>query len=388
MNLLKLIYLLSFSLVVIHCYNPTGTAKTSPVVFHIEIGEEEMKYFDASREEAKKMKLLQESGKKYKNATLTFLGKLYQIKLKLKGDLEDHWGGSKWSMRIKVPKGESLLGLTAFSLQAPRTREYLNEWVFHRMLKEEGVMSLDYRFVTVHLNGVNMKCYAMEQHFADDVFSTNNVDQSVVFRFNEDEWTPVMLASVGPERSREIYKQAAIETHNTKKVLNDPIRKAQFKAGKKLLSQWREGKKSATEVFDVQKMARFWAVSNLLNAGHAICWNNRRFSYNASTKKLEPIGYDANPSGNVRNLFCEERRLDMNSIGYFSDKEFTKAFLAELSRIATKPYLDEFFEVNQDSINVMVPMIQTNYKEYEFDKEIIYSNQKKIQELLQEFGTQ
>jgi len=358
------------------------------VEFHIDIEEEEMKYFDASRKEAKEKSLLQESGKQYKKASFTYQGMLYPVKLKLKGDMEDHWGGGSWSMRIKMPKGKSVLGLTSFSLQAPYTREYLNEWVFHKMLKEEGIMALDYRFVRVYLNGVDMECYAMEQHFADDIFATNKVDTTVVLRFNEDEWTPVMLASVGPERSQAIYNNAMVEAHNKKKVFGDPKRKAEFEAGKKLLEEWREGKILTTEAFDVQKMARFWAVSNILNAGHANCWNNRRFYYNAETKVLEPIGNDANPHDTVRHVFCNYPGLGLNCTSFFKDKEFTKAFLTELRRMVSKSYLDRFFESNEDTIKMMMPMLLIHLNTYQFDRELFYHNQKVLREKLPDWEKQ
>ena len=43
----------------------------------------------------------------------------------------------KWSFRIKVRENKSILGMREFSLQHPRTRKYLNEYIFHKILKLE-----------------------------------------------------------------------------------------------------------------------------------------------------------------------------------------------------------------------------------------------------------
>ena len=77
---------------------------------------------------------------------------------------------------------ETMFGLSEFALQPPYTRNYMNEWLFHRMLRAEGVMSLDFRFVKVFINGKDLKYYNMEQYFSDDIFKTNKVERTVVVR--------------------------------------------------------------------------------------------------------------------------------------------------------------------------------------------------------------
>ena len=220
-------------------------------------------------------------GKKYQRAKLRYNGDSIVIKLKLKGDLEDHWGGNRYSVRVKMAEEETMFGLSEFALQPPYTRNYMNEWLFHRMLRAEGVMSLDFRFVKVFINGKDLKYYNMEQYFSDDIFKTNKVEKTVVVRFNEDEWAPLMLANVGAKRSLEVYHNAEVEVMNKNVVKKDPQRIKYFERATEILKKWRSDSISTSQAFDVEKMARFWAVSNIVNTGHANCWNNRRFYYNA-----------------------------------------------------------------------------------------------------------
>ena len=53
-------------------------------------------------------------------------------KIRLKGGLTDHLVSEKWSYRIKLDSGATLLGCNRFSVQHPNTRNFTYEWLFHR----------------------------------------------------------------------------------------------------------------------------------------------------------------------------------------------------------------------------------------------------------------
>ena len=43
--------------------------------------------------------------------------------------------------------------MSKFSIQKPRIRNYLNEWIFHELLGEGGLVKLNYDFYNFYLNG-------------------------------------------------------------------------------------------------------------------------------------------------------------------------------------------------------------------------------------------
>jgi hypothetical protein len=61
-----------------------------------------------------------------------------------------------------------------------------------------------------------------------------------------------------------------------------------------LLRGFIEGTLPASEVFDVERIGGFIAVSQFWGAWHAIRWHNLRFYLNPMTMRLEPIAFDAN----------------------------------------------------------------------------------------------
>ena len=85
----------------------------------------------------------------------------------------DHVNTNKWSYRVVIEDKETLLGLKKFSLQSPRRRSFLNEWLFHALLKYEGLPFLRYDLVELYINGKYKGIYALEEHF-DKYLIDNN----------------------------------------------------------------------------------------------------------------------------------------------------------------------------------------------------------------------
>ena len=62
------------------------------------------------------------------------------------------------------------------------------------------------------------------------------------------------------------------------------------------LRRFQEGQLRPREIFDLNRMATFLAVSELWQAHHSLLENNLRLYYNPVSGLLEPVGYDASPS--------------------------------------------------------------------------------------------
>ncbi len=70
-------------------------------------------------------------------ASIRIDDRAYPIKIRLKGDRRLHWTDPKnWSFRIKVRDNKTIMGMRVFSLQRPVARNFLSEWVFHKLLKK------------------------------------------------------------------------------------------------------------------------------------------------------------------------------------------------------------------------------------------------------------
>ena len=85
-------------------------------------------------------------------AKLNVSGKKIPVKIRLKGDRQIHWKDKKKSSyRIKIRGKNRFNGLKEFSLQKPRARNYIYEWIFHELNSEtKDTISLKYEFFELY----------------------------------------------------------------------------------------------------------------------------------------------------------------------------------------------------------------------------------------------
>ena len=137
------------------------------------------------RNEAIKKGVLITSKNDYVKALLTDGQVKLDGEIRLKGDFVDHLSGSKWSYRVKLKDDNTFLGMKKFSLQSPVTRNYLWEWVFHELLRNEGLPSLKYYFRPLIVNGNNLGVYAIEEHFDKILLESNGFKEAPILKFSE-----------------------------------------------------------------------------------------------------------------------------------------------------------------------------------------------------------
>ena len=313
--------------------------------------------------------------------------KAMKAKLRLKGDLPDHWKTDKWSLRVKLKGENTLFGMKNFSIQHPKTRNFLNEWIVLEALKREGIISVRYKFVDVTINGKYKGIYAMEEHFEKRLIESNKYRDGPIIKFNEDlfwhEWK--LLRTF--EREYGSFSSSSIDGYSKVKSHNSLFEKAVT-----LMESFRIGELKTSDVFDIRKMATFVAFMDLFGADE-IDWNDLRFYYNPITSKFEPIGFDLScyfkqilmlfsyaggVSGNSDKLRVERspslvRRL-FNDLGFFA------MYIKTLERISKPEYLNTLFSGLKDEIEKNCYILRKEYPGIQISRNRVVKNQKFIKE--------
>ena len=155
---------------------------TAPQRLVIDIKHEDQEKLKAWRTVALQRDQITDDLKEYVPARLRFGQETYQAKLRLKGEWIDHLRTTKWSYRIKLEGGKSLLGMTCFGIQHPRVRHYSHEWFYHQALAREDIPCLRYHFLAVTVNGRDLGVYAVEEHFTKEMVEHNRRRQGVIVR--------------------------------------------------------------------------------------------------------------------------------------------------------------------------------------------------------------
>ena len=334
--------------------------------------------------------ILVSSSEDYVPAKIRYKDQTINVKLRLKGDMGDHWGGDKWSLRVIVKGDNTLFGMKRFSLQHPQTRQYIYEWLYHQALKREGVLSLRYDFIDVTINGKDMGIYALEEHFEKRLIENNERREGPIVRFSEDiAWKVIAQQTYLPMLERFEQSVAAgeylstnIDMFQSDTWLSDPATYGQHLAAVQTLESFRQGSLKTSEVFDIEKLARFFALSDVLGAEHSTRWQNTTFYYNPITARLEPIGFDGyHYSLRIKSLiptlgfFTQTLHDNLYIRTLFSDREFFKQYIKELERMSKPSYLDDLFaELNED-IERNLSIIYREFPLFHFTKDIMYENQ-------------
>ncbi len=324
---------------------PTATP-TSPEAgdtlptLYIDIAPDDFAKIEAKREEALKNWILLATNADFVPATVRVGdGDPVQVQLRLKGDWGDHFAHDKWSYRIEVQGGDAVMGMSVFSIQDPSTRTYANEWAFMQALRREDVLTVGYSFAHVVQNGQTMGVYAVEEGFAKELLESQRRRESVIIRYNEDllweTWAAYDNDFVTPPGITEFH---LIDEFDSGGVAASPTLSAARDAAVGKLRAWWAGELPASEVFDIDRMARFWALADLWGANHALDWHNLRFYYNPLTTRLEPIAFDAQALGESAVVDVAELAGRRELLAYGDDR-LRRAYAQALAAYTDPAYL-------------------------------------------------
>ena len=311
----------------------------------------DMKFKHLAKIEAKRAQTLcdgwlRASDDDFVPATLVCQGESARVKVRLKGDRLAHLQGDDWSFRIKCRDAERPFGMRTFSLQHPETRRYLNEWCFLEHARRENILAVRYQFVRFFFNGEDKGIYALEEHFSKELLEAQGRREGVIVAFEEpasvhlniqrrgDNWDlATRLSAVGSQEVR---------SFDTKRIMRSAALRTQRDEALELLRAFQEGRRRASDVFDVELTARFMALVDLWQAWHAAMWQNIRYYYNPVTARLEPIAFDTMALWGDGDVALIATRSDDRFVnGPLRDPEIAAAYLRELERLARPQYLDE-----------------------------------------------
>ena len=361
-------------------------------------------YIDIKFEDKKKLDFLSkissegdgnisEQSKLYVPAKITHNKNKYKAEIRLKGDWGDHTlREKKRSYRVKLKNQKTLFGMRKFSLQHPDVRGYLYEWFCHKIFKQEEIIGLRYDFIKVYLNGDDYGIFAIEEHFDKRLVENNKRKESPIIRFDENNFFREFREFYNHNDSRIGYNNPSgygsfnrSPIRSFKSFINseDSLLTQNLKVGHSLLESFREKKIKPSDAFNIEKLASYLAIVQVLRGYHGANWRNIRFYYNPFTMNLEPIAFDMY-DGSIEknfNLFIEDEKNGFFEI-LFSDNEFYKTYVKKLEKYSDKIYLDTIFFNFKKDLNRVNNILYSEWPSYFFDKSKFYDNANYIRSII------
>ena len=316
------------------------------------------------------------------NAKIIYEGKEYPTNIRIKGDRSSHWfEKNSVSYKFKLKGEDKIFGTRRFSLQKPRMRNYIHEWIFFELIGELDLIKLKYDFINLKINGENNNLYAFEENFDKILIERNKRRNGPIFSLYEN-------FSMNPKRSK-------FDVYN-KKYWNNKVNFEFTQITLKKLENFFKSSEDELNNFDEEKWAKFFAISDLNYYSHARINKSVRYYYNPVSALFEPVGYDAHRSApnyskyiqnwsqlRTQNSFQEaltckknvkictenQSRTHGNYLAYkffFKgnnelNQEFFRKYKKWIEYLTSENFLNNFFNDRKDQIKKINSLIYNDY---------------------------
>lgn len=293
-----------------------------------------------------------------------------KINFRLKGDWPDHLrDDKKWSFRIINKGEETVRGMRKFSIQNPQARGLLWEWLFNKVIKDQGLIGLRYDFVNLNIvveSGSNQEVIeaglmAWEEAFDKILIENNKKREGLILAFDEslywsDQEREKYLNLSHKTYSRELrdVTSAQIKVFNQSKVLADPGLNKQLTIATEMLEGLRKGDYKLSDVFDLDKLTTFVALTNLFGGSHGLVWHNIRIYYNPITSKFEPVSFDSNSGTHIDKIHHYPFYTQ-------NDEAYNKALTRKLKWVSDASFINSFMSKHHDELNALKLSFITEY---------------------------
>jgi len=281
-------------------------------------------------------------------AIIIHKNKEFRAKVRLKGDLSNHWELNKqWSLRIELKDGKSINGMKEFSITKLKERAFPENLIIGKQFSRMGLISPNFKIYKTSVNGSNWGLMIAEEQFSNVFLENRKLKENLIFKLTNDvdfKISKLRTILANEKKNFLLKKQGKIEVdiYNKKKINNEHYLRNHESLVKSinliLNSEYKEKEKLIflKEFFNVEKFGKLLANVIFYNSFHSIYPNNLRFYLNPYNLKIEPIPTDniyGEPFKFIDDYTNLLKNLDHVIRIFFYDEDFIKAYKSSLINI-------------------------------------------------------
>ena len=326
------------------------------------------------RQKALKNKYLLSKDSKWSSAKLSYNDQQNKIKIRLKGMLGDHWMHPyKWSFYIKIDDdNSSIFNLRRFTLQPPKTLDFLDEWLFMKALERENLISHRTKFVELIVNGNKYGLYTLQERSIKQLIENNKRREGPVINFSNQERLieHINQKKLGANKISNYFWRSQINPIQFKKSYKGTVQEKYLDKAISLLESFRNKESKVDEVFDVDQMAKVMALRAIFGSTEFDV-DDMKFYYNPVTNLLEPISKEvhSNAARFISGYNPWVFRSDNLSITWqkpfldllYEDKIFYKKYLNELNNYSSNQFISKLVEENKSEFEEIKKILKLNF---------------------------
>ncbi len=260
--------------------------------FNITIKASALREIKVQVEKTLKANVMTDDLKKWYPAKFHHQGEKYDVKIRIKGDLNTHWQHPKKSWRVKFKKDKLFRGYRAIDLNVPYDKAFEVELVSYDIARKSGLLVPDAGFAHVTFNGVNFGTYTWIEKYGPEMLEKQQYSVGEIIR-QPNVWTQTRMNGFGIKDYTEF--SGSFQTELGDPELLNPFfdRWQQLQDAVKNL-EGEEFQDQVDQLLNVEKFLTYNAITWLFGSTHAHGSDNLRWYHDTSTGLLEPILYDVN----------------------------------------------------------------------------------------------
>ncbi len=284
--------------------------------------------------------------------------------------------------------------MQTFSIHNPASKSFLREWIYHQLLRKEGVIAARYDFFQLKLNNRNRGIYAFEENPDEQLAATHKRPKSVVVRFSEDAfWYNVKRQvdefgqQIGQNQFVDDLNASVVQPFKSSQVLASAEIQKHFQVAQSLMYQYKYNLKPAKDIFDIDLMAKYFAIMDVMQAYQGLDWHDQRYYFNPATSKLEPVGmsgFGIEVKSYRKRAFIGQGLYNPDVKDYsiymhlFLDDAFMEKYCQYLHDFSKKSYIESFLlDIEKEALRRQ-QFIRKEFSDYSYDASAIIKNAKNI----------
>ncbi len=267
--------------------------------FNLKLSNQDIKHFNLLTENSLKKGYLNKKNNTWRNAKLSINGKKYDIKIKLHGDLPNHWANKLKSFKVKLTKN-SLNGLTKFNLIIFED-DFFYPRIIRILFNEFGLFDIRDDFVALFGNGNLLGFYYLQESLGKDFLEHNQCSNCEIIKLNDNmlrDHTHFGQTEDGILMVKNPYSIGYLGAHITPfdfEVANVDLEKSELNirsvlfAVNLLFEDIKEKNLKIEKYFDLDQLSSFEAVRMLFGGGISVDGDNLILIYRGTNSKFYPI---------------------------------------------------------------------------------------------------
>ncbi|MBF0368999.1 MAG: CotH kinase family protein [Magnetococcales bacterium] len=239
-------------------------------------------------------RVLLDKDKRWYPARFMHQGESFNVKVRVRGDLNNHWDKPKKSLRIKFKRNHYFQGMRQFNLVIPDDKQFEQEQVVYEQARKLGLMVPESGFAKVKINQVDLGLYFWFEQPGKEMIERGGYPQGEIIR-SSDTHMDTKYLGFG------VFQGWPTHPSAYRHVIHRQTPKAGMIESRfrELLALDREADEATFQrriphLLDLDKFVRWNALIWLFGGSHAQTYGNLRWFYDPTRGLFEPIPYDVN----------------------------------------------------------------------------------------------